>query len=652
MDVSLVSMPFAEVQRPSIALGLLNASLVGTPIRSDVIYGNLRFAEIIGLRLYQSIVASPADHLLGEWCFADVLFPDFHRDDEAYLDLVLAVRSPGLSLQLDKRKAAVRTVRVQAKDFLNHMVTSILAQRPRIVGCSSMFQQHAASLALLKRIREECPDTVTLMGGANCEGEMGAETLRSFPWVDYVVSGEADDLFPDLCRLLLAHGRHVDASDLPGGVMAQTPWRVNATAAPHLGADPVRRIVRHLDALPIPDYAAYFDALRSSPLCGHIRPGLPVESSRGCWWGEISHCTFCGLNGIGMSYRSKSPARVLTEISTLSKRYGVDRVEFVDNILDLSHIDTVLSSLAAAGAPYSLFYETKSNVTRRHLRTLVQAGVRWIQPGIESLHDGVLGLIAKGNTALMNVQLLKWAREFGIRLTWNLLYGFPGESDTWYAEMASWLPSIFHLQPPADFLRVRYDRFSPYHTQPQDYGLRLNPGRAYASIYPLPDDALRRLAYAFEDAGQPQPLHRGIPMQPGHRTLAAVVQQWRWAWQAHRRRPMPVLCLVDEGDRLRLVDTRPGAQVPHWIVDGLAMAVYRLCDRVQTPRSLQRHLREQQSEEVTPQAVNAAVEALCRATVLLRLDGKLLSLGVSGHGPALPRNTAFPGGYASVYELR
>ena len=48
------------------------------------------------------------------------------------------------------------------------------------------------------------------MGGANCEGEMGEQTLESFPWVDCIVSGEADALFPDLCRDLLDQGRDAD----------------------------------------------------------------------------------------------------------------------------------------------------------------------------------------------------------------------------------------------------------------------------------------------------------------------------------------------------------------------------------------------------------------------------------------------------------
>ena len=40
------------------------------------------------------------------------------------------------------------------------------------------------------------------------------------------------------------------------------------------------------------------------------------ETSRGCWWGERMHCTFCGLNGATMSYRSKSPRRAVDELMT------------------------------------------------------------------------------------------------------------------------------------------------------------------------------------------------------------------------------------------------------------------------------------------------------------------------------------------------
>ena len=40
------------------------------------------------------------------------------------------------------------------------------------------------------------------MGGANCEGEMGLETHRQFPFVDFTCSGEGDVLFPTLVERL------------------------------------------------------------------------------------------------------------------------------------------------------------------------------------------------------------------------------------------------------------------------------------------------------------------------------------------------------------------------------------------------------------------------------------------------------------------
>jgi len=225
MDVILVCMPFAEVQRPSIALGLLRAALASTDIRSEVMYGNFPFAETIGLVSYQAIQSTPTDHLLGEWCFAGSLFPESAERHEEYLNLVLEVRCQGFPADLERRKELVRWVRAQSAAYVDQLAEAIVACGPRVVGCSSVFQQHCASLALLKRIRALSPETVLLVGGANCEGEMGLETLRAFPWVDCVVSGEADAMFANLCRVLLEHGRSVAPGALPHGAISQAHVR-------------------------------------------------------------------------------------------------------------------------------------------------------------------------------------------------------------------------------------------------------------------------------------------------------------------------------------------------------------------------------------------------------------------------------------------
>jgi anaerobic magnesium-protoporphyrin IX monomethyl ester cyclase len=93
---------------------------------------------------------SPADHLLGEWCFAQGLLPGAENDDEDYyLNGVLEVRAYGFPPELEERKELVRWSRAQTTRYLDRLANAILTRRPRIVGCSSVFQQHCASIALL-----------------------------------------------------------------------------------------------------------------------------------------------------------------------------------------------------------------------------------------------------------------------------------------------------------------------------------------------------------------------------------------------------------------------------------------------------------------------------------------------------------------------
>jgi ribosomal peptide maturation radical SAM protein 1 len=172
-----------------------------------------------------------------------------------------------------------------------------------------------------------------------------------------------------------------------------------------------------------------------------------LETSRGCWWGAVSHCTFCGLNGNSMAFRSKSAARVVAEIRELERRHAIVRFETVDNILDMAYFRSTLPLLAADGVERQLFYEVKANLKRHQIAQLREAGVTWLQPGIESLHSNVLRLMGKGVEGWQNVQLLKWCRQYGVRLSWSILWGFPGEEDAWYEQMAPWLEKLEHCNP-------------------------------------------------------------------------------------------------------------------------------------------------------------------------------------------------------------
>lgn len=591
MDVCLVSMPYAAIERPSIALGLLTAELRGAGIAVESLYGCLDFAAIVGLDTYDRILQSRTTLFAGEWSFAAAAFPEMDVADPAYVEQCASETGCEASLLL--------ALREEAKRFTNALADAILARRPRIVGCSSTFQQQTASLALLRAVRERDPDIITMIGGTNCEGRMGLAVRRSFPWVDYVVSGEADELIAPFVRSLLEHGRGV-----------AVPFGVIDSEIAQRGGDAPRASVWSVDAIPPPDYDDYFDALACSPLRDAVVPAMTVETSRGCWWGQKSHCTFCGLNGANMNYRAKSGEHALEQFHLLARRYGIERFTVIDNIIDVQYQSTVLPQLAGCG--YDIFYETKANLRRVHMERFAAAGVRAIQPGMETFHDELLRLLAKGNRPWMNVQLLKWAIELSMEISWVFLIDIPGQRDEWYAQMLGWLPLISHLAPPVYATPIQFVRFSPYHRDAAAFGLDLVPEPMYSRLYPVGAEEMNELAYYFVER---EPVNRAGIAQ---RLIVAWLGFWRDQHEPGAERPR--LEMTRDGDTLRIVDTRSCAVASAYTLTDVRARVYAACDEAVERSALR--------DRLAVDAFDDAVQSLIDEKLLLDFGGRLLALAV------------------------
>lgn len=404
LPVVLVSMPFMQADRPSIQLGLLKAigEAHGFPVRT--LHANLDFAARIGAERYRPL-AEHRGRMVGDWLFSVVAFGDAAPDPDGrflaeFGDELDRPAGPGTT-----ELSRIRTHDVPA--YLDALLSEPVWREVRVVGFSSTFQQNTASFALASRLKERYPGIVTVFGGANFDGEMGVELVRRVDCVDFAVVGEGDTALP---RLLDALAAGADPAGIPGVVTREV-------------ATPPAPPLETLDELPVPDYDEYFDRLARLGLpAGEV--WIPFESARGCWWGAKHHCTFCGLNGTTMRFRAKSPPRVLDELDRQARRYRDFRFEAVDNILDPAYLTGLFPVLAGSDRDYQIFYEVKANLTRAQLKVLAAAGVTNLQPGIESLSSHVLRLMDKGVRAVQNVNLLRWARYYGIGVGWNILWGF------------------------------------------------------------------------------------------------------------------------------------------------------------------------------------------------------------------------------------
>ena len=654
-DVCLVNMPYAALPRPSMALGLLQALLTEHGIATATAYANLWFAEHAGLRSYQLCAAQvPTDLLIGEWTFRAAAFGADDDRDLAYLANIAEVTRRIPRYQGDGRRLVrdLMHVRTAANEFVDRAAQRVLATGARVVGCTSTFEQHVAALALLRRIRELDPSVITMLGGANCEGAMGEATHDCFPWVDVVVSGEADGLIAPLVRRLLDEGRDLPLADLPRGVLVpasrrRLPVGDGARTLP-------RALYRDMDSLPCPTFDDYFAEVARTGLDRHVRVGLPVETSRGCWWGAKHQCTFCGLNGSSMSYNSKSPQRVLDDLHRLEDAYDLFDFEVVDNILDMRYFTELLPELERDASTHRLFFEVKANLSRRQVQQLVASGVTWVQPGIESLHTHVLKLMDKGVAGWQNVQLLKWSRELGLRLSWSVLWGFPGEDDDAYRQMAEWIPALEHLQPPASTVRLRYDRFSVYHNEALARGLSLRPVPAMGYIYPVGEKDLVDLAYFFVDGDPAEPgnpfdrTRREIETRPGIRAVTEAASAWRRRFAGEHR---PTLTMVDDGEELTVTDTRHCATTPVHRLRGVERAVALACDGGGKESRLAAAAADVLGAPIEPAAVDAAVRRLLDDRLALRIDDRVLGLALPPEQAELPPVTQFPGGSVTLEPL-
>ena len=527
--VALINMPFANAERPSLALGLLKSLARQHGWQADVQNFNLTFARQIGSKAYTFLcgtAVTPAgdtrrisvstDYLIGEWLFSQY----FYGSDDAKV----ADYARFLACQSDFApdfRDAVLEIRLQVGHFIEACLKSVDWNAYTAVGFTSTFEQTMASLCLAREVKARAPHVRIVFGGANCEGVMGRALARNFSFLDLVCTGEADATFPLLLRQLEQEG---EWWNVPGFI---------ARTAAGLHENPTAPLTVELDTLPYPDFDEYFQERERSGLAGAAR-ALILETSRGCWWGQRSHCTFCGLNGSTMSFRVKSPQRALAEFRHMVARYALQHVDYSDNILHRDYLRTYLPELARehqrSERSVTIFYETKSNLRREDLRALAAANVSFIQPGIESFDDEVLRLMGKGVRGLHNVAVLKWGRVYAVSVLWNLIYGFPGEPPEAYERMVELFGRLVHLQPPRTVTPIRLDRFSPNFTRAAEKGLvNVRPKPAYRKVFDLPPAELMDIGYFFDfdylDGRDPQTYTVA---------LEEAFAQWDAVWQTDK----------------------------------------------------------------------------------------------------------------------
>jgi ribosomal peptide maturation radical SAM protein 1 len=324
-----------------------------------------------------------------------------------------------------------------------------------------------------------------------------------------------------------------------------------------------------------------------------------------------------------LKFRSKPQDQALEDLKTLADKYQQHEFHCVDNILHEQHYRDFLNQLSSDEYDLSIFFEVKSNIKLTDLIRLKKAGVWCIQPGIESLSTEILKLMNKGVTGIQNIRLLKFCAWLDIGVSWNLLYGFPGEPQDEYTRIADLMKSIYHFQPP-NLSVLALQKTSYYYNNAIQVGLKiLGPSSFYKALYGPGNGELKKIATFFDyehvDGRDPSVYINKVKKE---------LKKWKSKWPASKE----MLSYYCTKEKVTIIDKRIHLTPSIYKLDPLESYIYKQCFDIISLDKLA------QNEKLTSVGLEIEdIEQFCRSLIDKRLmyreGNQLLALAVPTRKP-------------------
>jgi radical SAM superfamily enzyme YgiQ (UPF0313 family) len=288
----------------------------------------------------------------------------------------------------------------------------LLAQNPKIIGLGVYIWNVVETtevLAVIKRIR---PDVIVILGGPEVSHETDKQEIVQL--ADYVITGEADLKFAEVCAQLLERGAPAPRVSIS----------VQNHAEPELCAPNLPKII----PAELPDFsrlALPYEFYDAKDIAHRV---IYVEASRGCPF----TCEFC-LSSLDVPVRAVNLDLFLGEMQKLLDR-GVKQFKFVDRTfnLNLSTSRAILEFFLARHQPGNFYhFEMIPDRLPEALRETIAKfppGTVQFEVGIQTFNPVVGKLISRRQDYAKLDDNLNWLRaNTGVHVHADLIVGLPGE---------------------------------------------------------------------------------------------------------------------------------------------------------------------------------------------------------------------------------
>ncbi len=347
-----------------------------------------------------------------------------------------------LLANLGELRSQTKLVEFTLKERPIDIVESLLKHDPKIIGLGVYIWnvvQTAEVVALLKAVR---PEVLVVLGGPEVSYECDEQQIVQM--ADYVVTGQADLAFAQLCRELVADERPADKI--------------------------IRALVPKMDDLVMP-YREYTDIDIANRL-------IYVEASRGCPF----KCEFC-LSSLDKTAWPFQLDKFLAELNTLFER-GVRHFKFVDRTFNLNIkaskriLDFFLERMTEGlFIHFELIPDHLPDALKESIAKFPEGSLQF-EIGIQSLNPEVQKNISRKQDDAQTAENLRWLREHThAHLHADLIIGLPGET---MASFGSGFDKLVQLNPHEVQVGIlKRLRGTPIARHTNEFDMRYNPQPPY-----------------------------------------------------------------------------------------------------------------------------------------------------------------------------
>ncbi len=379
--------------------------------------------------------------------------------------------------------------------FKEDFLSSILDERPDVLGISVTSTSQLIPGLTLARLVKEADGNVHVTVGGSVFTKLIDNLLKGvdvfFSFVDSFVVFEGEHALLELANQVAGKG---DLSKVPnliyregGTVKLNEPFYVEDAAA-----------------LPPPDYDGFPLGLYHSP-----RRVLPVQTSRGCYWGK---CTFCNLHHDHKHFRPRTDL-VVRDFQALKERHGTNLFFFADECIPVPTLKRLAKELPDLDVKWIAGVRFEESLSRELLRDMRAAGCLKLVFGLESYSQRVLDLMEKGTKRDVINRILNDCLDEGIAAHVYTIVGFPTETEEEAFESVNFILNNERLasSPGFSFLPCLFEmeKHSPLTADPAGFGIR-------RIMAPKHDDL--SLGYFYE-------VDRGMSPEEAEQLHAAVLDK-------------------------------------------------------------------------------------------------------------------------------